>query len=74
MQPRDTMARKGSITSLSIAYSFGTLASGGEFESIYVTIMVSDRDTLAGAETFELEDLEAARARFEKLRAACERR
>ncbi len=54
---------------LSIARSFGTLAQGGDFDSVYAMIMVYGRDDLAGVELFELDDLDAARARFEESRA-----
>jgi hypothetical protein len=54
---------------LSIAHSFGTLASGGAFESVYVMIMLYGSGGMVGAELFELEDLEAAKTRFEELRA-----
>jgi hypothetical protein len=55
---------------LSIAHSFGTLANGGAFESVYVMITLSGPDGLAGVELFELDDLEAAKARFAELRSA----
>jgi ketosteroid isomerase-like protein len=54
--------------SLSIAHTFGTLADGGQFESVYAMIMVYGRDGLIGVELFELDDLDAAKARFEALR------
>jgi hypothetical protein len=53
---------------LMIARNFGTLREGGEFESPYVRIMLHRGERLAAVEMFELEDLEAARARFEELR------
>jgi tetratricopeptide (TPR) repeat protein len=49
--------------SLAVAHTFGTLASGGEFDSVFVLL-----GTLGSVELFELEDLELARARFEELR------
>ena len=49
---------------LAVAHTVGTLASGGTFESVFAQIVVPS----VGAELFELEDLEAARARFEALR------
>ncbi|HVN84362.1 MAG TPA: nuclear transport factor 2 family protein [Candidatus Binatia bacterium] len=55
---------------LTVAHSFGTLTQGGAFESVYVMIMLFDRDgSSVVAELFELEDIDAARARFEDLRA-----
>ena len=54
---------------LSIAHSFGTLAQGGgDFESVYAMISLYRRDDIAGVEVFELDDLDAAWARFEELR------
>ena len=47
---------------LSIARSFGTLAQGGDFESVYAMIRLFGRDDLAGVELFELDDLDAAGA------------
>jgi ketosteroid isomerase-like protein len=55
---------------LSIAHSFGTLADGGAFESVYVMIQLYGPAGLAGVELFELDDLAAAKARFTELRAA----
>ena len=55
---------------LSISHSFGTLVDGGTFESVYVMIMLYGPDGMAGVELFELDQLDAARARFEELRAA----
>jgi hypothetical protein len=54
---------------LSIGHSFGTLADGGAYESVYVMIMVYQPEGIAGAELFELEALEQAKARFAELRA-----
>jgi len=54
---------------LSIAHSFGTLASGGAFESVYAMITLYGPDGMSGAELFELGDLDAAKARFAELRA-----
>ena len=53
---------------LSVAQTFGTLAEGGEFESIYVVLAILDADRVVGVELFELDDLDLARARFEALR------
>jgi ketosteroid isomerase-like protein len=49
---------------LMVARNFGTLREGGEFESPYVRIMLHRDGRLAAVEMFELEDLDAARARF----------
>jgi hypothetical protein len=53
---------------LNVARMFGTLADGGEFESLFVRIGLFRDGQFAGAELFELEDLDRARARFEELR------
>jgi ketosteroid isomerase-like protein len=54
--------------SLAIGRTFGTLAEGGEFESVFARLILY-RDGRAGAvEQFELEHLDVARARFEELR------
>jgi len=45
----------------------GTLAEGGAFESVFVMLSWFRNGRLAGAEVFELEDLDRARARFEEL-------
>ena len=52
---------------LSVARTFGTNTEGGEFESLYVRLSLYRGDRLAETELFELEDLDAARARFEEL-------
>ena len=54
---------------LSIAHSFGTLAEGGTYESVYVMLQLYGPDGMGSAELFELDDLEAAKARFEELGA-----
>ena len=56
--------------SLSIGHSFGTLAGGGRYESIYAMIVVHGPEGMVGAELFEVDDLDAATARFEELRPA----
>ncbi len=54
---------------LAVGHTFGTLAEGGEFESVYVQLALFSADgRFAGAELFEVEDLDVARARFEGLR------
>ena len=68
-QPLYVLADEPHAT-LAIAHSFGTLAEGGAFESVYAMITVYGSKGLAGAELFELDDLEAAKARFEELCAA----
>jgi hypothetical protein len=52
-----------------LARNFGTLREGGAFESVYLRL-TSFR---GGMEMFEPEDLDAAQARFEELRATCAR-
>jgi ketosteroid isomerase-like protein/nuclear transport factor 2 (NTF2) superfamily protein len=52
---------------LAIARTFGTLAEGGEFESVFVRLVVFRDDRFARIEQFEVEDLNRARARFEVL-------
>jgi hypothetical protein len=55
-------ARHGS---LSVMRLFGTLAEGGgPFESVYMNLVQFRGDRFVGAELFELEDLDVARARF----------
>jgi ketosteroid isomerase-like protein len=54
---------------LNVARTFGTLAEGGEFESVYVWLAHYDADRFVGAELFEVEDLDTARVRFEELRS-----
>ena len=51
---------------LAMARAFGTLARGGEFETVYLRIITH----AGGMELFEPEDLELARARFEELRTS----
>ena len=53
---------------LAVGRIFGTLASGGEFESLFVRLGLFRDGHFVGAEVYELEDLERARARFEELR------
>ncbi len=48
----------------------GTNAEGGEFESVFVGLSLYRGARLVGVELFELEDLDAARARFQELCAA----
>ena len=45
----------------------GTNAEGGDFEAVFVFIGVLRGERPAGVELFELEDLDAALARFEEL-------
>jgi hypothetical protein len=54
--------------SLSVGGTVGTLTDGGEFESVFVRLMLFQGDRFVGFELFELEDLDVARARFEELR------
>ena len=53
---------------LYVGHNFGTLNEGGEFETVFVAIMLFGSGGFVGAELFELEDLDRARARFEELR------
>jgi hypothetical protein len=53
---------------LSVGRIFGTLTSGGEFESPFVRLGLFRNGHFVGAELYELEDLERAKARFEELR------
>ncbi len=53
---------------LGIGRRFGTLAEGGEYESIFVALGHYRGGRIVREENFELEDLDVARARFEELR------
>src|SRR5262249_36888545 len=53
---------------LAMTHTFGTLADGGEFEQVYVSLALFHGDRFAGMELFEPERLDVARARFEELR------
>jgi len=53
---------------LAMTHTFGTLADGGEFEQVYVSLALFQGDRFAGMELFEPEHLDVARARFEELR------
>jgi len=53
---------------LAIGHTFGTLAEGGAFESVFVQLVHWRVDQVVGAELFEVDDLDAARARLEALR------
>jgi ketosteroid isomerase-like protein len=55
---------------LSVARTFGTLTTGGEFESVFVRLAMYRDGRMVTVEQFELEDLDVARARFEELRTA----
>jgi hypothetical protein len=60
------LAPHGALTAARLS---GTLAaSGGEFESIYLYLFTISRGRIARIELFELEQLDAALARFEELR------
>jgi ketosteroid isomerase-like protein len=50
--------------SLAVGRVFGTLTSGGEFESVFARLMLLN-DGRTQAELFELEDLDVARARLD---------
>ena len=53
---------------LAIGHTVGTNTAGGEFESVFVQLGLNRGDRPIGAELFEVEDLDLARARFEELR------
>jgi hypothetical protein len=53
---------------LTVARQFGTLAEGGEFETVVIRLGLYRGDRLGEIEVFEPEDLDVARARFEELR------
>ena len=55
---------------LYVARWSGTNAEGGDFDAVYVCLGLSRGDRPVGLEIFELDDLEAARARFAELGAA----
>jgi hypothetical protein len=54
--------------SVSVGGTLGTLTGGGEFESVFVRLLLYQGDRFVGCELFELEQLDAARARLEELR------
>ncbi|MGH7820689.1 MAG: hypothetical protein ACREQ9_13040, partial [Candidatus Binatia bacterium] len=54
---------------LDVAHTFGALADGGAFESVFARVFVFRGGRFVGAEVFELDDLELARARFAALGA-----
>ncbi len=53
---------------LAVVRMYGTLADGGEFETVSVRLARLEDGRLVGVELFELDDLDRARARFEELR------
>jgi ketosteroid isomerase-like protein len=55
--------------SLAIGRTFGTLAEGGEFESVFARLILYRDGRMGAVEQFELEHLDLARARFEELRS-----
>jgi hypothetical protein len=60
--PLHVIAREPHATLL-VGHTFGTRVEGGAFESVYLTVAGS-----FGVDLFDLEDLDAARTRFEALR------
>ena len=55
---------------LDVVRTFGTLVeSGGEVENVYVRLALYRNGQAVRLETYELEGLDVARARFEELRA-----
>ena len=63
-----TMSPQTNTEYLAIGRQFGTLVDGGEFESVFVRLLLFRADRLVVIEQFELEDLDRARARFAELR------
>jgi hypothetical protein len=53
---------------ITVAHTFGTLREGGEWESVYVQLAHHPGGALVGAELYEVDDLDVARARLEELR------
>jgi hypothetical protein len=53
--------------SLSLGHTFGTLAGGGEFESVFWSLWLYRDGRPVALERFEPEDLDRAQARFEEL-------
>jgi hypothetical protein len=66
--------RIGAHGRLYVAHWSGTNAEGGELDSVYVCLGLTPGDRPIGLEVFELDDFEAARARFEELHRSVERR
>ena len=56
--------------SLTLVHTFGTLAGGGEFETVFLSLWLYRAGQLVGLERFEPDDLELALARFEELRTS----
>jgi tetratricopeptide (TPR) repeat protein len=54
--------------SLNVGGAVGRLTDGGEFELVFVRLLLFQDDRFVGFEMFEPEDLDVARARFEALR------
>ena len=54
---------------VAVGHTIGTLSEGGSFESVFVQVLHFEGERPTGAELFELEDLDVARARFEALRS-----
>ena len=48
---------------------FGTLAEGGEFETVFVRLALWQRTHVVETDLFEVEDLDLALARFAALRS-----
>jgi SnoaL-like domain len=53
---------------LAMAHGFGTLVDGGDFEQVYIWLLLYRGNRLVSMELFESDDLDTARARFEELR------
>ena len=53
---------------VSVSRSFGTLREGGAFETFRAYVSTVERGRITRMEAFELEDVDAALARFAELR------
>ena len=56
--------------SLAMGHTYGTLAGGGDFESVFLSLWLYRDGRPVALERFEPADLDLARARFEELRAS----
>jgi hypothetical protein len=57
---------------LAVAHTYGTLAGGGEFENVFVQLGRHSAKGIIAADLYELDELDAARRRFEELRPKAE--
>ena len=56
--------------SLVVGHMVGRNRGGGDFESQFLRVVMSDREKLTRIEVFEIDDLDAAMARFDELAGA----